>query len=85
MDIQYDRKISKHGMNENSYNIIKVNNYYTLTGKTGLIPKKFESRTILSIFKIFPWYFSGTLEAYKREAKSWACERKSNPRKNSWK
>lgn len=53
MDIQYDRKISKHGMNENSYNIIKVNNYYTLTGKTGLIPKKFETRTILSIFKIF--------------------------------
>lgn len=41
-------------MNENSYNIIKVNNYYTLTGKAGLIPKKFETRTILSISKNFP-------------------------------
>lgn len=40
-------------MNENSYNIIKVNNYYTLTGKTGLIPKKFETRTIFSLSKMF--------------------------------
>lgn len=53
IDIQYDRKISKRGMNENSYNIIKVNNYYTLTGKTGLIAKKFETRTIFSLSKMF--------------------------------
>lgn len=70
-------------MNENSYNIIKVNNYYTLTGKLAKFLRNLRPGQYFLYLKFFHDIFQGHLRHIKERQRVERVREKAIPEKTA--